>query len=202
MNGFERRRELKKGRILQAAAQLFLANGIDKVTVQEIAAKANVSYALIFKYYISKDNLMNETMRWLYEQKYNLLESIVRSNHPFLERCNQMFLQNTKVLDMDPDIIDKAISHDSDVISDIRSQYEAKSKELYRNFFEEGRQEGYIHPDVSVDAILLHRDAFRALIQTRPELFIEFKYNRQLFQDYMSVIWFGIMSRTEEPDGC
>ncbi len=202
MNGFERRRELKKGRILQAAAQLFLANGIDKVTVQEIAAKANVSYALIFKYYISKDNLINETMRWLYEQKYNLLESIVRSNHSFLERCNQMFLQNTKVLDMDPDIIDKAISHDSDVISDIRSQYEAKSKELYRDFFEEGRQEGYIHPDVSVDAILLHRDAFRALIQTRPELFIEFKYNRQLFQDYMSVIWFGIMSRTEEPDGC
>jgi AcrR family transcriptional regulator len=202
MNGFERRRELKKGNILQAAAQLFQANGIEKVTVQEIAAKANVSYAIIFKYFISKDNLINEVMRWLYEQKYDLLESIVRSNHSFLERCNQLFLQNTKVLDIDPDIIDKANSNDSVVIYDIRSQYEAKSKELYRDFFEEGRREGYIHPDISVEAILLHRDAFRALIQTNPELFVQFKYNRQLFQDYMGVLWFGLMSKMEEPDDC
>jgi AcrR family transcriptional regulator len=202
MNGFERRRELKKGRILQAAAQLFLTNGIEKVTVQEIATKANVSYAIIFKYFISKDNLINEVMRLLYEQKYNLLENIVRSDYSFLERCNQMFLQNSKVLDMDPNIIDKVNSHESDVIYDMRSQYEAKSKELYRDFFEEGKREGYIHQDISVDAILLHRDAFRALIQVRPEFFTEFKYNRQLFKDYMGIIWFGIMSTMEEPDDC
>jgi hypothetical protein len=103
---------------------------------------------------------------------------------------------------MDPDIIDKVNSSDSDVIYDIRSQYEAKSKELYRDFFEEGKREGYIHPDISVDAILLHRDAFRALVQVRPEIFIEFKYRRQLFQDYMGVLWFGLMSKMEKPDDC
>jgi len=200
MNGFERRRELKKGQILKAAAQLFLENGLEKTTVQEIAAKANVSYAVIFKYFISKDNLINEVMRWLYEQKYKQLESIVRSNSSFLERCNRMFLQNTKVFDIDPDIINKASSYDSDIIHATSSQYEARSKKLYYEFFEEGKQEGYIHPDVSIDAILLHRDAFRSLISMKPELFNEFKYDRQLFKDYMRVLWFGIMQRMGELD--
>ena len=200
MNGFERRRELKKGHILKAATQLLLENGLEKTTVQEIATKANVSYAIIFKYFISKDNLINEVIKSLYEQKYNQLESIVRSNSSFLERCNQMFLQNTKVFEIDPDVINKASSYDSDVIHDTRSQYEVRSKKLYHEFFAEGKREGYIHPDVSIDAILLHRDAFRSLIRMKPELFNEFKYDRQLFKDYMRVLWFGIMHRMGEFD--
>ena len=200
MNGYERRRELKKANILQAAALLFVENGTEKVTVQEIATKARVSYAIIFKYFTSKDNLVNEVMRWLYEQKYNQLESIVRSGHSFPERCSQMFLQNTKVFDIDPDIIYRANSYDSQVIYDIRAQYETRARELYHDFFEEGKRAGYLHPDVSSDAILLHRDAFRALIQINPEIFTEFKYNRQLFKDYMRVLWFGMMSRTEGLD--
>lgn len=193
MNGFERRREMKKGSILQAAAQLFVENGIEKVTVHEIATKANVSYALIYKYFISKDNLINEVMRWGYEKKYSLLESIVRSEWSFLERYKQIFTQNTRIFDMDPEIIRKANAYDSDVISDIRSQYRTKSKKLYREFFEEGRREGYIRPDISIDALLLHRDAFYALIQINPGRFNELKYKRQLLQEYMDVLWFGIM---------
>ncbi len=62
MNGFERRRELKKKSILQAAYDLFSARGIKDVGIAEIAQKAAVSQVSIYNFFDSKENLVRQAM--------------------------------------------------------------------------------------------------------------------------------------------
>jgi AcrR family transcriptional regulator len=62
LDGFQRRRELKKSHILQAALALFMEFGIQKVSIKEIAAKANVSQVTIYNYFGGKDQLVHDVI--------------------------------------------------------------------------------------------------------------------------------------------
>lgn len=202
MNGFELRRQRKQESIKQSAARLFAQNGVDKVTVQEIAAEANVSYATIFKYFKSKQDLAFEVVRWTYEKAYRELENILKSDRPFLERVEAMMLQKSDSLDhVNFSLIKQAFAYDPDEITRVDTSYEEKKKHLYTQFFEEGRRKGFIHPDVSTDAIMLHRNALRALVLSNPRILTELEHNRDLLKGYMQILQFGIMGTQRLPHG-
>jgi len=201
MNGFERRRQQKRESIKQSAVQLFLQNGVEKVTIQEIAAEAKVSYATIFKYFGSKQDLVVEVMKWLYEQAYHELESIIKSEKPYLERVQEMMFHKSRLYEnVDLDLFKHANSYNPQEIARIAGVYEEKKKRLYYEFFHEGKQQGIIHPEVPVDAIILHRNALRALILADPEIMTEFKYNPDLLKGYMRILLFGVTWKEELPD--
>jgi AcrR family transcriptional regulator len=200
MNGFERRREQKKTSIIHAAARLFLENGLNKVTMQEIANKANVSYAIIFRIFTSKQNLILEIIKWLYETRQKQLEDMLKGDSSFLDRINQVFYYNSQIIGMNLDIFRDATAIDSEEVARIVTSYEEKTNQAYRDFFGEGKREGYIHSNLSIESLLLYRYAFHALIQLRPEVLTEFKYNQQLFKDFMQILWFGMIVRNDESE--
>jgi AcrR family transcriptional regulator len=51
-----------KAALLEAARELFTERGFDATTVRDIAARAGVNQALLFRYYGSKDALFNAAM--------------------------------------------------------------------------------------------------------------------------------------------
>ncbi|MBP1325974.1 AcrR family transcriptional regulator [Leucobacter exalbidus] len=59
--------------ILQAAAELFVSRGPGKVTLREIAAKADVTYGLIHRFYGTKENLLVAVMQSLVSSGGDLL---------------------------------------------------------------------------------------------------------------------------------
>src|SRR5699024_8767234 len=69
MDGFERRTEEKKKKVLRAAFDLMNTDtGIENLTIDAVAKKANVGKTSIFKYFGSKENLINEVfIRAMYE---------------------------------------------------------------------------------------------------------------------------------------
>lgn len=201
MNGFERRRQLKKESIRQAAAKLFLQNSIEKVAIQEIAAAAKVSYATIFKYYGSKQDLVLEVVKWAYEQAYQEIENILKSDKPFLERIQEMMFHKNKLLDnADLDLFRRASSYSPQEIAKVDAIYEGKKNKLYAEFIQEGKQKGYIHPEVTTDSIIFFRNGLRALILANPDILAEFKHNKNLLKGYMRILLFGVMGKEELPD--
>jgi len=196
MNGFERRRQQKRESIKLAAAQLFQHNTVEKVTVQEIAAAANVSYAIVFKYFGSKQDLVLEVMKWLYEQAYDELEEILHSDKPYLERMQAMMLHKGKLFeDANVDLFRHASSYNPEEIAQIAAFYEEKKQKLYHEFFQEGKKQSFIHPDIPIDSIILLRNALRSLVEGNPEILIEFKHNTDLLKGFMRILLFGIMGK-------
>ena len=201
MNGFERRRLRKQESIIQGAAQLFQQNTIEKVTVQEIAETAKVSYATVFKYFGSKQDLILEVMKWLYEQAYDELEKIIHSDKRYLERMQEMMFHKGRLFEnVNVDLFKHASSYNPQEIAKTVAFYEEKKQNLYHEFFEEGKKQGYIHPEIPIDSIILHRNALRALVQANPEILIELKHNTDLLRGYLRILLLGIMGKEELPD--
>lgn len=55
--------ENSKQQIFKAATDLFFRNGFEQTKTKEIAKEAQVSEALLFKYFHSKSNLLNEVIK-------------------------------------------------------------------------------------------------------------------------------------------
>lgn len=61
------RRQQREGEILAAARDVFLEKGFERASVSEIAARVGVVEGLVFRYFPTKRDLLNEVLRALYE---------------------------------------------------------------------------------------------------------------------------------------
>ena len=66
---------LTRQRIIDTALHLFASKGYDQTTMRDIAAAADCSLGLTYRYFASKEDLVLELYRWLAAQ----LEELVRS---------------------------------------------------------------------------------------------------------------------------
>jgi len=62
-----RRRQQREGEILNAARDVFLEKGFERASVSEIAARVGVVEGLVFRYFPTKRDLLNEVLTALYE---------------------------------------------------------------------------------------------------------------------------------------
>ncbi|QNN52125.1 TetR/AcrR family transcriptional regulator [Nocardioides mesophilus] len=61
---------LTDGRIIRAAAELLLQNGFDKTTVDDVAARAGVGKATVYRRWPSKEDLAVAAMESLYDSEF------------------------------------------------------------------------------------------------------------------------------------
>ncbi|MDR0299052.1 MAG: TetR/AcrR family transcriptional regulator [Streptococcaceae bacterium] len=142
--------EKKKAAILATTFNFLSNKEITNITVDEIAEKAEVSKVTIFKYYGSKNQLMNTVIMRAFEHMAEEIESIIQSELGFeatyeaitkmkldqLERYSEMFSQNLMTqYSQDPDFFN------ADAVN-------AQMK-VYNELFEKGQAEGKIASDLT-----------------------------------------------------
>jgi len=71
---FAKIREDRKEEILSAALELFAKQGITHTTMQDIAQKANISKGLIYNYFSSKEDLLNELIKSFINHLYDFFD--------------------------------------------------------------------------------------------------------------------------------
>ena len=76
-------------KILDAATELFLENGVDRTSVREIAAKANINLALMNYYFRSKENLFDTIFSKLVKTNTKKLIEILDSDLDLEEKIRQ-----------------------------------------------------------------------------------------------------------------
>ncbi len=192
MNGFARRAEQKKESIRQAAATLFSRHGVERVTMRDIADEARVSHVTIFRHFRSKQDLVLEVVRWLYDQEYVELKRVLKSDAPYADRLEQMLLFKSKLHDLEKlDVIRVASASDPDLLAMTIAEFEARTNELYLKFFEEGKDKGFVSAETSVEALAFVGEGVRALLKLKPEEREKLKHDKDLLQGIVRFMLFG-----------
>src|SRR5215207_2440437 len=71
--------EATRGRVLDAARRLFVRQGIDRVTIAQIAERAGVAASTIYALYQSKEGILRELMRaTLFGQRFQSVQSTLQ----------------------------------------------------------------------------------------------------------------------------
>ncbi|WP_404406071.1 TetR/AcrR family transcriptional regulator [Jeotgalibacillus malaysiensis] len=192
MNGFERRRELKKQHILQAAMELFSELGIQKVSISDIAKKAQVSQVTIYNYFESKHNLIHEVFIYYVDQASNQFEEIVRSGKSFPDKIKGLIFNKKQVAtNIHPEFYQYLMKEYAEEGNYIEQVYAEKALPYFIQLFDEGKKEGYVDQNLSDEAILFYIQMMKEYFQR------EDVYERvlPLTEDITNIFFYGIIGK-------
>lgn len=152
------RRELRKqevrGRISEAALQLFAEKGCDDVTVEEICELAAVARKTFYNYYPSKPHLIRELSEALfYDETRNVVELAMEKHQSTADRlaafCHFMVDNMTNYEALERSLVQQTLL---DLSSD-QSRGGEQLRLLNQAFamlLEDGRQRGDVNPKLSI----------------------------------------------------
>ena len=197
MDGFERRRERKKESIRKAALELFSAHGVQKVSIAEIAQKAKVSQVTIYNYFGSKDELLKQVILFLLYQRLQQDTEVIESDRPFPEKIESYITEKTSELSsMNPDFLLSMQSDDPSIRSLVKDFAKNEYIPLLVRLIEKGREEGYIHHEISNEAILIYINMFRDL--KNQEGVLDIQQHKDLLRELVTLFFYGIFSKKAE----
>ena len=166
MNGFQLRREKKENAILQAALTLSMKSGIQKVTIAEIAEKANVSQVTIFNYFESKDNLIQMVLKLYVDQTWDEQRKILDSDLPFKDKLKQLIFNESEYANhIHDDFFQYLVKYYSNGKNYIEELYINEGIPRLIAFFNEGKEQRIIDPNLSDEAILIYIQMFKEYLQ-------------------------------------
>lgn len=194
MNGFERRRELKKTNILEAALTLFVKYGVQKVSVAEIAKEANVSQVTIYNYFQSKDNLVSEVIIYYVNKVWEEYEQLFNSDRSFPEKVKGIIFDKKMIAnEINEDFFNHFMKEYRREDSYIKQFYVEKTLPSLIKLFNEGKEQGYVDKTLSDEAILFYTQMFADYFR-REDVYEKVL---PLTEDLTKIFFYGIAGKHE-----
>jgi AcrR family transcriptional regulator len=198
MDGFTRRKEQSKEDIRKAAWQLFSQFGVEKVSMNDIACKAEVSPATIYNNFGGKDAPVQEFITTMVDRLMGDAETILALDAPFEQKVAALLhyitdkLVNTTPTPDNPLFSGSVDLHNDPQIKRIRESAEDKMTQLVMELVAEGKREGQVNPALSDEALAIYFSFFIEAF-VRPEYQIQFHQNPKLISDLGSLMLYGLI---------
>lgn len=155
----DEKKALNKQKMIDAAYDLMLKQGIHATTIKEVSEKSGISFVTMYKYFPSKKELVEEVViKFMNIQTAKMLQIAMEKQSNFLEKTGEF----AKLMQSIKDTYDPAIIHEFFVVIHdtprIREHAESWDKKFWKTMIEGGRQSGFIKTTASDDAIyfLIH----------------------------------------------
>jgi AcrR family transcriptional regulator len=181
----------KRAQLLGAALELFVARGFDGVSVPEIAAKAGVAVGTVYRYFETKEALVNA----LYRRWKTLYNEVVLAPLPpglsmrrqFGTYWQRMTLfararpEATRFMDL---------HHHGDYLDEESRSLSRKYREAAEAFIAEGRRTGALRPLDPIMVVALMWGAAAGLVKFASQGALEF--DAQTATDMEDALWRAI----------
>jgi len=196
LNTYERRIERNKERILRATLELFQVHGIKKTTTNDVARKAEVSPATIYNHFGSKEDLVRATVKYFLTGTAADFSRIFEGDLSFLEKMEQILLYKSDMLGQyQGEFMQTIISEDPEIRHIVDSVYLTEIRQMVINFYEEGKRQGYVNPELSTEAIIRYILIVRSGMAAESILSEEPEHNRKMMQELTPLFLYGIMGK-------
>ncbi|MNK45187.1 HTH-type transcriptional repressor KstR2 [compost metagenome] len=186
----------KEEQILLTAQRLFYENGIAATGMEQIAEAVPVSKMTIYKYFGSKEGLLNKVIDHMIEEYNGDYKQIMEESKDTLEMLDKM-MNYRKTDDISLVFITELIKDYPEIaqrISEYNENYVVKSFEdaLFR-----GQQMGQIRKDISPHLLVLYLISMKQFLFQSGRL-NEFTNMRTLTEQMLSLLYHGIV--IDQPD--
>ncbi|MYL32493.1 TetR family transcriptional regulator [Pontibacillus yanchengensis] len=199
MNGFERRTELKKKNILDTAFELFSRQGIQKVSIQEIAKKAEVSQVTIYNYFGSKDQLLVESVKSFAFSRIEEVKDLLHDpSLAFDEKIRQLItLKMDNIFQFDLEFMQALMSDRPELKEFIDEFSQSYTIPLFMDLLEEGKEAGFIHHSISLQMMMFYVDMYYQAMRNHKEFFQSEESLIQFTEQILHMFFYGITGKTE-----
>lgn len=197
---FPHQKETKRQKILKAAVHLFgSTHNFNKVSIEDIAREAHVSPTTIYNNFGNRDSLIIEVIKQISLDSIEAYRSIIRADMPFPEKIRLSMDRKTKAAkELDWNVIEKMVSQDVKLAEFAAEINENETKPMLFELIEDGKQQGYIEPNLSNEAIMMYLEilqesgtAFFRLVEAQRD-------NLKVLQDFNRVLFYGFMNKEKE----
>lgn len=196
MKAYERRMERNKERILQAALELFQVHGIKKTTTGDIAQKAGVSPATVYNHFGSKEELVRAAVKYFLRRTAADFGEILNGKLSFMEKMERVLSYKSNMLGQyQGDFMQTIISEDPEIRHFIDSVYLKEIRQMVVDFYEEGKRQGYINPELSTETIMRYMLIIRSGMAAESTLSEDPGHNRRMMQELTPLFLYGLMGK-------
>jgi AcrR family transcriptional regulator len=185
----------KKQKIMAAAVNLFsTTHDVKKVSIEAIAAEAQVSPTTIYNRFGDRDTLIYEVLKELARANIERNKTIVRSNLPFSQKVIGIISSKMDMTDkVNSEIIEKMLGQDKRIAPFIDEIYEKEIKPLWNEIMAAGKKEGYVDPSLDETAVVMYLDILEAGLKAKMGIFKDIKENLGLLQNLTHIMFYGFL---------
>jgi len=197
----ERRIERNRERILRATLKLFQVHGIKKTTTNDIARKAGVSPATVYNHFGSKEDLVRATVKYFLTNIAADFRKIFEGDLSFLGKMEQTLLYKSDMLGQyQGEFMQRIISEDPEIRHLVDSVYLTEIRQMIIDFYEEGKRQGYVNPELSTETIMRYILIVRSGMAAESILSEDPEHNRKMMQELAPLFLYGIMGKPRPDD--
>ncbi|MBM7583546.1 AcrR family transcriptional regulator [Bacillus pakistanensis] len=195
MDGYQLRTEKKKEKIRNVAIELFLSFGIEKVSITEIAKKASVSPVTIYNHFGTKDELVRKVITSFIQKEWeDRLDITKRGDLSFHEKIEKMVFETESITGKtNPEFLNSMINGDPELEKMIGEIYHQFLPSIV-DFFEEGKKQGYMDPDISTETIMIYLNLLKNAMSGF-HFYNDPEKNSKLAKDLTNFFFYGLLNK-------
>ncbi|MBY9080615.1 TetR/AcrR family transcriptional regulator [Paenibacillus sp. HN-1] len=160
-NGFEKRAEMIRRKIINTTLEMLKTWEPKRMRVADIAKEAGVSQVTIYNYFGSKEKLIDQTFRSYLDMTIERFERFMdkpRSVRDFIHFSMEM--EREQYSAFRPEQIKTLMIDDQEMFGYVQERYAGTVLPLMIKLVEDGKASGEISPKVSVNAVLAYMNMY------------------------------------------
>jgi AcrR family transcriptional regulator len=186
----------KKELIITATIKLWRqVHTINKVSLDEIAKEAGVSPTTIYNNFSTREGLVQAVIEHISREIIERMLFLLKSDLPFPAKMQGMALAKLNSINgLQSDIVEKVWT-DPIAKRYLNEIIEKDARPIFSSIIEQGKKEGYIHPDIPPELFMLYFNILEAGGEKYKTEIAQLSNDKNMMLQFARLMYFGIFRK-------
>ncbi len=195
MNGYEKRAQQKKDKIMAATLELLKTANSQTMRIADIAAAAGVSQVTIYNYFGSKEVLVREVYIAYIRRTITEFEAFLKAEHSLKEKIEYIIFQkkeSSRTFGLQ--MMKQVWLEDPELAKFIQGEYMAKGIPLVIKLIEDGKKTGEISGKISTSSIMMYMQMMANQAETMIAYAEQHGNMETVIEEMVHLFFYGVRS--------